>query len=81
MVCDMSESGFLTRFLGQIRTMIPSHETLVQNPTRRVYLIVPLEMSGQATFVSSAGKMLKNATIPLGVSAGTRSSAAERMIT
>lgn len=29
----------------------------------------------------SAGKMLKNATIPFGVVAGTRSSAADRMMT
>jgi hypothetical protein len=61
--------------------MIPSQLAAVQNATLFPYRIFPFEMSGQATFVRSAGKMLKNATTPLGVDADTRSSAADRMIT
>jgi hypothetical protein len=61
--------------------MIPSQLATVQNATLFPYRIFPFETSGQATFVRSAGKMLKNATTPLGVDADTRSSAADRMIT
>lgn len=67
----------------------------MQNPTRRAYWIFPLDIRGQATFVCNcqlkfavymihtirAGKILKKATSPFGVVAGTRSIAAERMIT
>jgi len=77
-----------------IPTTIPNQLIPVQKPTRRRYWICPLDMSGQNTLAlllafklrgkkltRSAGKMLKNATMPFGVVAGTRSSAAERMIT
>jgi hypothetical protein len=62
-------------------TTIPSQLTVVQKATRRPYRIFPLDMSGQPTLASRAGKILKNATTPLGVSAPTRSRAAERIIT
>lgn len=63
------------------RTTMPSQLQAVQNRTRRAYRIWPVEMRGQKTLVSSAGRMLNSATIPLGVEAGTRSSAADRMMT
>lgn len=62
-------------------TIIPSQLHAVQNKTLRLYRIVPDEMIGHNTFVKSAGKMLNSATTPLGVVDGTRSKAAERMIT
>jgi len=62
-------------------TMMPSQLHPVQNKMRCLYRICPDEISGQRTLVNSAGKMLNNATTPFGVEAGTRSSAAERMIT
>jgi hypothetical protein len=60
---------------------IPSHDTDVQKATRLPYLIVPLDSNGQQTLAMSDGKTLKKAIMPLGISAGTRSSAAERMMT
>jgi hypothetical protein len=60
---------------------MPSQLQQVQNQTRRPYRILPLERIGYATLASRAGKTLKKATTPLGVVEGTRSSAAERMIT
>ncbi len=53
----------------------------VHNATRRPYWISPLDSRGQKTFESTAGRMLKKATTPLGVVDETRSKAAERMIT
>lgn len=61
--------------------MIPSQLHPVQKATRRPYRIFPLDNSGHNTFVNNAGKMLNSATTPFGVEAGTRSSAAERIIT
>lgn len=66
---------------GWGRTTIPSQLVNVQNVTRFVYLTVPFEMSGQNTFARTAGNTLKKATMPLGVVAGTRSIAADRIIT
>lgn len=60
---------------------MPSQLIPVQKPTRRAYRICPFDTSGQHTLAMSAGKMLKKATMPFGVEAGTRSSAAERMMT
>lgn len=60
---------------------MPSQLAEVQNSMRRVYRISPEDMNGQPTLAIRAGKMLKSATTPLGVVAGTRSSAADRMIT
>ena len=61
--------------------MIPSQLHPVQNRMRCLYWIWPEDISGQSTLVINAGKMLNSATTPLGVEAGTRSSAADRMIT
>lgn len=62
-------------------TMIPNQLQIVQSPTLLVYLIFPFESKGQTTLVINAGKMLNRATTPLGVSADTRSNAADKMIT
>jgi hypothetical protein len=52
------------------------------HPTMRwVYRILPLRKYGHPSFATRAGNMLQKAMIPLGVDGGTRSSAADRMIT
>lgn len=45
------------------------------------YLIRPLSRYGQPILAINAGVMLQNAMMPLGVEGGTRSSAAESIIT
>lgn len=53
-----------------------------QQPDKRfTYRIRPLRMYGQATFAERDGAMLQNSMMPLGVEGGTRSRAAESMIT
>jgi hypothetical protein len=53
-----------------------------QHPTSRLaYLIRPLRMYGQPILATSAGAMLTNAIIPFGVDGGTRSRAADRIMT
>lgn len=55
---------------------------MIVHPMRRfAYRIRPLSRYGQPSLATNAGKMLQNAIIPLGVEGGTRSRAAERMIT
>ena len=55
---------------------------ITQHPTKRsVYRILPFKKYGQPTFATSVGAMLQKAMIPLGVEGGTRSSAADRIIT
>jgi hypothetical protein len=62
-------------------TIIPK-KLKAQHPTKRlVYRILPFKKYGQPTFATSAGAILQKAMIPLGVEGGTRSSAAERMMT
>lgn len=62
-------------------TIIPK-KLMRQHPmTLRLYRIVPFRRYGQVTLAMSAGVMLQNAMRPLGVEAGTRSRAAERIIT
>ena len=62
-------------------TIIPK-ELNTQHPTKRlVYLILPFKKYGQPTFATSAGVMLQKAIIPLGVEGGTRSSAADSIMT
>lgn len=61
--------------------MIPSQEQPVQNNTLRLYWIVPEDIKGQRTLVKRAGRILNSATTPLGVEAGTKSNAADRIIT
>jgi hypothetical protein len=48
---------------------------------RTVYRICPLEKMGHATFATNAGAMLQKAMIPLGVDGGSKSRAADSMIT
>ena len=43
--------------------------------------MVPFNKYGQAALATNEGAMLQNAMRPLGVEAGTRSSAADRMMT
>ena len=66
---------------GRGHTMMPKKLTVVQNAMRRVYCTLPFEMRGQATFARTAGRILKNVTMPFGVVLGTKSSAADKMIT
>ena len=62
-------------------TIMPSI-LMTQHPTTlRLYRIVPFKKYGQQTLAANDGAMLQNAMSPLGVEAGTRSSAAERMMT
>lgn len=61
--------------------IIPSQLAAVQTRIRRVYRARPGTRYGQRSFVAKEGKMLKNATRPFGVFGGTRSSAAESMMT
>lgn len=49
--------------------------------TRRLYRIFPLRKYGHPSLANRAGNMLQKAMIPFGVDGGTRSSAAERMMT
>lgn len=69
-----------TRKPGALTT-IP-HILIIVHPINRfVYRIRPLSKYGQPNLATSAGKMLQNAMMPFGVEGGTRSRAAERMIT
>jgi hypothetical protein len=55
---------------------------MIQHPTTlRSYRIVPFRRYGQPTFATNDGAMLQNAMTPFGVEAGTRSSAADRIMT
>ena len=46
-----------------------------------MYRIRPFRMYGQPTFATRAGAILQKAIMPFGVEGGTRSRAAERMMT
>ena len=62
-------------------TIIPK-TLMIQHPTTlRLYRIVPFKRYGQPTLAKNDGAMLQNAMSPLGVEAGTRSSAADRIMT
>lgn len=53
-----------------------------QQPVKRfTYRIRPFRMYGQAIFAPREGAMLQNNMIPLGVDGGTKSKAAESIIT
>lgn len=53
-----------------------------QHPTKRfTYRIRPFRIYGQPTLATSDGAILQNAIMPLGVDGGTRSRAAERIMT
>jgi hypothetical protein len=57
-------------------------ELSAQHPTKRfTYLIRPFKTYGHPILATRAGAMLQNAIIPFGVDGGTKSSAAESMIT
>lgn len=60
---------------------IPDQLAAVQKRMRRAYRGLPGTRYGQRSLVVREGKILKKATRPLGVLGGTRSSAAERMMT
>lgn len=62
-------------------TIMPVQLAAVQTRILRLYRTTPELRYGHKSLVVSEGKMLKNATRPLGVDGGTRSSAAERMMT
>jgi hypothetical protein len=58
------------------------NELNIAHPTNLLtYLIRPLRRYGHPILANNAGAMLQNAMIPLGVEGGTRSSAAESIIT
>ena len=65
----------------ELLTIIPLTLTAQHPMSLFAYLIRPLRMYGQPTFATSAGKILQNAMMPLGVDGGTRSRAADRIIT
>ena len=58
------------------------NELSIAHPTNLLtYLIRPLRRYGQPILAINAGAILQNAMIPFGVEGGTRSSAAESIIT
>lgn len=55
---------------------------IAQQPINRLaYRIRPLRIYGQPTFATNAGNMLQKAMMPFGVEGGTKSSAADNIIT
>lgn len=62
-------------------TSMPRTLRKQQPKMRLVYRICPFRTYGQPNFATSAGAILQNAMIPFGVDGGTRSKAADRMIT
>lgn len=73
--------GRLHNMLANRHTTIPN-ELNRQHPIKRLtYLIFPLNIYGHPTFAMRAGAILQKAMIPFGVEGGTRSRAAERIIT
>ena len=73
-------SGVVAHF-ETTRTSMPTTLNSAHPTMRRAYRIFPLRKYGQPSFANNAGNMLQNAMMPLGVDGGTRSSAAERMMT
>lgn len=62
-------------------TSIPMKLRMQHPRMRLVYLIFPFKKYGHASFASRDGAILQKAMTPFGVDGGTRSSAAERIIT
>jgi hypothetical protein len=62
-------------------TIIPNELSIAHPTNLLTYLILPFNKYGQPILANNAGAMLQNAMMPLGVEGGTRSSAAERIIT
>ena len=75
------ESEWRCRHFEIIRTSMPITLNSAHPTMRRAYRIFPLRKYGHPSFANNAGNMLQNAMMPLGVDGGTRSSAAERMMT
>ena len=62
-------------------TNIPKVLSKQQPDKRLTYRIRPFRRYGQATFAARDGAILQNNIIPLGVDGGTRSKAAESIMT
>lgn len=67
--------------LNPAMMIIPVQLAAVHTTIRRLYCTEPGTRYGHRSLVIKEGKMLKNATRPFGVLGGTRSRAAERMMT
>lgn len=62
-------------------TIIPATLSKQHPMSRLTYRIRPFKRYGQPILATNAGAMLQKAMIPLGVDGGTRSKAADRMMT
>ena len=63
------------------RTIIPATLSTQHPISRCVYRIRPFKMYGHPIFATKDGAILQNAMMPFGVDGGTKSRAADRMMT
>ena len=67
--------------LDDVLTIMPNELRRQQPINRFAYLIFPFRKYGQAILATRAGVILQKRIKPFGVDGGTRSKAAERIIT